>query len=105
MLRPDQGGQLAWEAVLGRLNEFDYEHQGIVIKWHLGGPKSPIIIDPRIGFGAPTIDGTPTWVLSARWDAGESVKEIAEDFDLSSEKVREALIFEGIQGGGARWTH
>lgn len=103
VLRPDQDGQLAWEAILGRLNEFEYEHQGIVIKWHLTGPKSPILIDPRIAFGAPNIKGTPTWALSGRWSAGENVRDIAEDFDLEEEDVREALIFEGIKAGGVRW--
>ena len=57
ILRPDQNGQLAWELILGRLSEFDYESKGIVIKWRVAGPKSPIIIDPRIAFGAPTIKG------------------------------------------------
>ena len=28
VLRPDQGGQLAWEAILGRLKQFDYEDEG-----------------------------------------------------------------------------
>lgn len=105
VLRPDQGGQLAWESILGRLNEFDYEHKGIVIKWHVTGPKSPIVIDPRVAFGAPTIKGTPTWAISGRWDAGESVKDIADDFDLAVEEVREALIFEGVKQGGTRWSH
>jgi uncharacterized protein (DUF433 family) len=105
LLRPDQGGQLAWEVVLGRLKEFEYEHKGIVIKWHLTGPKSPIIIDPRVAHGAPTIKGTPTWVLSGRWDAGETISEIAADFDLDAEDVREALAFEGVKAGGERWKH
>lgn len=104
VLRPDQDGQLAWEAILGRLKEFDYDGDGIVIRWHLTGPKSLIIIDPRIAYGAPIIKGTPTWVISGRWDAGETVKEIAEDFDLSPEDVREALIFEGVRQGGKRWS-
>ena len=104
VLRPDQGGQLAWEAILARLKEFDYDGDGIVIRWHLTGPKSPINIDPRVAYGAPTIKGTPTWVISGRWDAGESVKEIAEDFDLRKEDVREALIFEGIKQKGKRWN-
>jgi uncharacterized protein (DUF433 family) len=105
VLRPDQAGQLAWESILGRLKEFDYEDEGIVIKWHVAGPKSPIVIDPRIAFGAPTIKGTPTWVLSGRWDAGESVREIADDFDLTHQEVREGLVFEGVDQGGKRWSH
>jgi uncharacterized protein (DUF433 family) len=105
ILRPDQGGQLAWEAIIGRLSEFDYEHKGIVIKWHVAGPKSPIVIDPRVAYGAPTIKGTPTWAISGRWDAGEPVSSIADDFGLTEQEVREALIFEGVSGDGSRWTH
>ena len=91
---------------MGRLDEFDYEGDGIVIKWHLTGPKSLIIIDPRIAFGAPSIEGTPTWVLSERWNAGETVQEIADDFNLREEEVREGLIFEGVEERGSkRWGH
>jgi uncharacterized protein (DUF433 family) len=96
----DQGGQLAWESVIGRLREFEYEKQGIVLRWHVAGPSSPIIIDPRISFGAPTVRGTPTWVIRGRWDAGESDSDIADDFGIRREDVREALKFEGIVPGG-----
>lgn len=95
-----QGGQLAWKSVIGRLREFEYEKEGIVLKWHVAGPSSPIIIDPRISFGAPTVKGTPTWVIRGRWDAGESDSDIAEDFGISREEVREALKFEGVKAGG-----
>ena len=46
VVQADQGGQLAWESIIGRLREFEYEHQGIVIRWHVAGRSSPIIIDP-----------------------------------------------------------
>jgi len=105
VLRPDPDGQLAWEVILGRLNEFEYEHQGIIIRWHVTGPKSPIVIDHRIAFGAPNIKWTPTWSVSGRWNAGESVRDIADDFDLDLKDVREALMFEGIQPDGARWRN
>lgn len=82
LLRPDQSGQLAWDTIIGRLSEFEYERKGIVVRWHLEGPKSPIIIDPQIAFGAPAVHGTPTWVVRGRWEAGEEVEEIAEDFGL-----------------------
>lgn len=32
VIQADQGGQLAWEAIVGRLREFEYEHGGIVLK-------------------------------------------------------------------------
>lgn len=108
LLRPDQQRQLAWNEVIGRLEEFEYERKKIVVKWHVAGPESPIIIDPRVCFGAPAINGTPTWVLKGRWEAGEGVEDIAEDFDLDEDEVNQGLTFEGISiadGPPKMWTH
>jgi uncharacterized protein (DUF433 family) len=102
VLSADQGGQLAWESVIGRLREFEYEKDGIVLRWHLAGPSSPIIIDPRISFGAPAVKGVPTWIIRGRWNAGESDSDIAADFGIKKEEVREALRFEGIAPDGRR---
>src|SRR5688572_23097113 len=72
LLKVNQAGQLAWKELVGPvLEEFEYEHEGIAIRWHVAGPSSPIIIDPRIAFGAPTVKGTPTWIVKGRFDAGE----------------------------------
>ena len=98
----DQGGQMAWESVIGRLREFDYEKPGFVLRWHVAGPNSPIIIDPRIAFGAPAVKGTPTWVIRGRWTAGESDTDIAEDFGIKKVDVKEALKFEGLSGGRSK---
>jgi uncharacterized protein (DUF433 family) len=105
LLRPDQGGQLAWEEILGRLQEFEYERRGIVVRWHLAGPNSLIVIDPRIAFGAPAVRGTPTWIVKSRWQAGESVDDISDDFGLKEETTLEALKFEGVDVGAHKWTH
>jgi uncharacterized protein (DUF433 family) len=95
----DQEGQLAWEVMYSRLREFEYEPNGIVLQWHVAGRRSRILIDPRIAFGAPAVKGTPTWVIRGRYDAGESDSDIAEDFGLKREDVREALKFEGVSVG------
>lgn len=99
VLSADQHGQLAWESVIGRLREFDYDGHGIVLQWHVAGRKSPIIIDPRIAFGAPAVRGVPTWILKGRWDAGESDSDISDDFGIAKTEVRDALKFEGVVGG------
>jgi uncharacterized protein (DUF433 family) len=99
LLKANQAGQLAWADILGRLKEFEYEHQGIVIRWHVTGVSSPIIIDPRISFGCPAIKGTPTWIIKGRWNAGESDTDIAEDFGLQKDEVRKALEFERVVSG------
>ena len=101
-------GQLAWEAILGpTLRDFDYE-AGLVIRWHVAGDQSSVIIDPRFAFGTPIVSGTPTWVLKERWNAGESVGDIAEDFQIETADVTSALAFEGIHADARHetaWTN
>lgn len=99
VLQADASGQLEWQSVIGRLREFEYE-KDIALRWRVAGEGSPIIIDPRISFGAPAIKGIATWVLRGRFDAGESDSDIADDFGLERDEVREALKFEGALGAG-----
>lgn len=91
-------GQLAWTEIIKQtLTEFSYEDSGIVIRWNLGGADSGIYIDPRIAFGAPVSSGIPTWVLKERWNVGESVKDLAEDFSIDFQDVVNGLRFENIE--------
>jgi uncharacterized protein (DUF433 family) len=57
---------------------------------------SPIVIDPRKAFGRPTIHGSGvmTRVVRDRVEAGESVQEIARDYDISPDDVEAAVSFE-----------
>ncbi len=105
VLRPDRGGQLAWRAIIGRLEEFEYDD--IVLRWHVTGPGSKIVIDPRIAFGKPTVKGAATWVLKGRAVSGESIADIADDFGLAEDDVRAAIDFEtdGASKSPRQWTH
>ena len=92
-----RGGQLAWAPLLGeRFLEFEYEND-LAIIWHVAGPDSPVKIDPRMNFGAPTVHGIPTWAIKGRYEAGEDVEEIQDDFSLESQEVFAALEFEGME--------
>ena len=97
----DENGQLGWEDVIGeQFMEFDYESEedeALAVRWHVAGREAPILIDPRIAFGAPMIHGIPTWALRGRAVAGEPIDEISDDFELSKEDVIAALEFEGIE--------
>jgi uncharacterized protein (DUF433 family) len=64
---------------------------------------APIVVDPEICFGRPTIAGTsiPTDVIADRRLGGDSVKKMAEDYDLSEEQIRAALAFERVQANAA----
>jgi len=94
----DEAGQMAWERiVLERFEQFDYEEE-LAVRWHPRGRGVPILIDPRISFGAPVIEGTgiPTWVLKGRFEAGETPEEIESDFGVTARDLRYALEFERV---------
>ncbi|HEV2719582.1 MAG TPA: DUF433 domain-containing protein, partial [Thermoanaerobaculia bacterium] len=59
---------------------------------------APIVVDPEICFGRPVIAGTsiPTDVIADRHLGGDSVKKIAEDYDLAEDKIAAALAFERV---------
>lgn len=59
------------------------------------GP-SPTVIDPRKSFGRPTIvgSGIMTHVLIDRIDAGETIEELALDYDIPAAHIESAILFE-----------
>lgn len=97
LLVASQKGQLAWPDIIGRLQEFDYENDnGLAIRWHLAGRDKNVVIDPRLQFGAPSVEGVATWAFKGRWVAGEELDDIADDFGVTNSDVIAALQFEGI---------
>lgn len=109
VLIANKGGQYKWRPMMvDRFTEFDYEHQ-LAARWHVDGASSPIVIDPKIAFGKPSVEGVPTWILAEREKAGESVSEIARDYRLRAPLVRMALKFEASISQNARsrgaWPH
>jgi uncharacterized protein (DUF433 family) len=110
LLELNENGQLAWTQILGALlHEFEYDADlETVLRWRVAGLDSPIIIDPRIAFGAPHVNGIATWVLRERWKSGESIADIAEDYELATDLVFSALQFEHINidlNRPSKWTH
>ena len=54
---------------------------------------SPVEIDPRVAFGRPVLVGraVPTAVLADRFKAGDSIEDLAGDFEVSSFDIQEAI--------------
>jgi uncharacterized protein (DUF433 family) len=89
-------GRRAWrEAIEAYAGRFDYVNH-VALRWHPLGRDFRIVIDPRISFGRPIVEGSgvPTEAIAARRAAGEDLDFIAHDFDLTREQVRDALWFE-----------
>jgi uncharacterized protein (DUF433 family) len=62
----------------------------------LHDPPGIVAIDPQMQFGRPCIVGTriTTEIIMERYLAGESVQDLADDYDCSVEAVEEAIRFE-----------
>lgn len=59
------------------------------------GKGKPVVIDPRVSSGAPTVQGVRTALLAERFEKfGESAEELASEFDLAPDVVRQAISFE-----------
>jgi uncharacterized protein (DUF433 family) len=97
-------GQLGWSEIIGRLHEFEYDRKfGLATRWYVAGRESHVIIDPRVSFGAPSVDGIPTRLIKLRLDAGEPTSYIADDYDIPEPHVIEALRFECVQTPDGAW--
>lgn len=109
LVKVNKGGQTAWAEILAnKFEEFDYS-KDLAIRWKPAGRSSPIQIDPRVSFGAPAVEGVPTWAIKGRWESGESLDDIAYDFSLKPNLVVEALAFEGVdlknKNNTQAWSH
>jgi len=95
-------GQLAvrklFEAHLARVEWGDLRSAVRLYPFVFGEPldAKPIVIDPTISFGRPVVGGAfvSTRSILERIDAGESVGEVATDYELSVEAIEEAVLFE-----------
>lgn len=93
----ERSGQLILDR---RVDEFlervDFAESGELEAQRLrpAGRQSPVVIDPRISSGAPTVQGTRTEVLAELSQAGVAVDDIAEDFGLPVEVVKAAVSYE-----------
>ena len=96
-------GQLAMREVLrAHLQRVDWDDQRFPIRLHpfvvgdAAGAEMPIAIDPRISFGRPVVvsRGISTAAIVDRIDAGETVAELAADYELSPAEIEHAVLYE-----------
>ena len=80
--------------VLEIIHQIEYEGD-FAARWFPAGKECPIVIDPRISSGIPTIDGRGVSVdaILRRWRAGLKIDFIARDLALEADDVETVLQY------------
>ena len=94
-----QAGQIQMrDIILDRLKYIRRDPKGVPEKIILfpargAAAKGDVVIDPRISFGRPVLDGfgVRTAVLAERFHAGDSIEALAHDYGVPSEAIENAL--------------
>jgi uncharacterized protein (DUF433 family) len=99
-------GQLAMRDILqALLRRIDRDEHGLAVRLYpfsrrpMLAPQlvdeSPrvVVIDPRVAFGRPALAGAgvTTSAIAERFDAGESIDDLAVDFGRTREEIEEAV--------------
>jgi uncharacterized protein (DUF433 family) len=96
-----RGGQLAIpEIVEVHLERIEYD-KGIFkfypfVRERSAAEPKFIVINPALGFGKPVISGTgiSTAVIASRFNARESVPDLAKEYGLEEKQIEEAIRWE-----------
>lgn len=91
-------GQTAFEKVLQPFcDSLDFDAaSSLARRFFPLGKERPIVVDPRHGFGRPTIEGTniTTAAIMALLRGGETVEDVSDSMDLAEDAVKAARNFE-----------
>jgi uncharacterized protein (DUF433 family) len=95
-------GQLEMADVIrDHLKRIERNTQGVPIRLYLFTRKdeirdqpSPVVVDPNIAFGRPVLAGrsVPTAVLADRFKEGDTLTQLAEDYDTSPQSIEEVTL-------------
>jgi uncharacterized protein (DUF433 family) len=101
LINVSQEGQTEMaEIIRDHLKRIERDSEGIPVRLYLFTRKdavrdqpSPVVVDPKIAFGRPVLAGrsVPTAVLADRFKAGDTLTQLAEDYDTSPQNIEEAL--------------
>ncbi|MEM8814466.1 MAG: DUF433 domain-containing protein [Pseudomonadota bacterium] len=95
-----QDGQIAMRDVMSAaLKRIERDRHGIPVKLYpftrsrMDQAPALVVIDPLLSAGRPVIAGTglATEVIAERYKAGESIEELARDYERREEEIEEAV--------------
>lgn len=98
-INASQAGQTAFPYIAEVLRHLDYE-EGRPVRWWPFGKERPIVLDPLVSFGQPIVypAGIRTETIVDRFEAGDSIDVIGDEFELTRALIEEALRFENRLG-------
>lgn len=102
LVNASREGQLAMRDLVElHLRRIDWDPRGLVARLYpfvgqrTPGPDVPrvIAIDPRVSFGRPVVAriGVPTGIIADRFDSGESIDDLADDYGAEPVEIQEAI--------------
>lgn len=101
LINASRDGQLAMEQLLELHLRRIERHAGLAVRLYpFTRPKDRrenapalVMIDPRVEFGRPVLvsSSVPTAVIAERYQAGESVEDLAEDYGETPANIQEAI--------------
>jgi len=104
LINASRSGQLAMKQVLNNLlNRIEWDEKNIAARLfptiEINGKNfsdKALMIDPNISFGKPTITGTgiPTKIVIELYDTGDSIEDIAADYNCLPWQIEKAILFE-----------
>jgi uncharacterized protein (DUF433 family) len=106
LLSLSRSGQFAMEQILEAfLRRVVRDAKGLPIRLYpfttpgIREDSRVVAIDPRISYGRPSIErkGISTAILAERLNAGESVKDLADSYELTEDEVTEAIVYESAR--------
>ena len=100
LINISQAGQTAMrEIISAALRRIDRDRAGVPIKLYpftratIDETPAIVVIDPRLSSGRPVIAGTglATQLIAERYKAGESISDLAHDYERGHEEIEEAI--------------
>jgi uncharacterized protein (DUF433 family) len=94
-LRDAETGQYVMSPVFKPLlRTIHYGATDAADRWYPLGVRQPVVVDPAVALGEPTIRGIPTRVLYGPVSAGESAAKVAWWYEVTRAEVLAACRFE-----------
>ena len=100
LINISKSGQSAMrQIIVGALRRIDRDTAGVPIKLYpftrnaVDNAPTLVVIDPMISAGRPVIVGTGlvTQLIAERYKAGESINDLANDYERGTEEIEEAI--------------